>query len=177
MLTKNQLAPEIITHTISDQPLDLYALRGKKVLIKFHRFSGCPVAQWQVHELIGRQKELNAAGIETVLFLHSSKEKILSNFSEVPGLHIVADKKKIFYKLFQSEFLWKKIFSLASWRAVFISFFKGYFPQFNKFEGGIVAVPSDFLVDEKSRIAYLHYGKDFGDSWSVSDVLSKMQAN
>lgn len=177
MLTKNQLAPEIITQTISDQPLDLYALRGKKVLIKFHRFSGCPVAQWQVHELIGRQKELNTAGIETILFLHSSKEKILSNFSEVPGLYIVADKQKIFYKLFQSEFLWRKIFSLASWRSIFISFFKGYFPQFNKFEGGIVGVPSDFLLDEKSRIAYLHYGKDFGDSCSVSDVLSKMQTN
>jgi hypothetical protein len=116
---------------------------------------------------------LVAAGIETIIFMHSSKEKILSNFKEVPGLHIIADKQKTFYHLFHSEFLWKKIFSIASWRSIFVAFFKGYFPHFNKFEGGVVGVPSDFLVNEESMITDLHYGKHFGDSWTVSDVLRK----
>jgi peroxiredoxin len=174
MLTKNQIAPEIVANSISDQPIDLYKLRGKKVLIKFHRFSGCPVCQYQIHELIGRQKQLNEAGIETIVFMHSSKDKILSNFKEVPGLHIIADKQKSYYRVFDSRFLWRKVFSPATWQIIFKSMLNGYFPHFNKFEGGIFGVPSDFLVDEKSRIADLHYGKHYGDSWSVSEVLGKI---
>jgi thioredoxin-dependent peroxiredoxin len=174
MLTKNNIAPEIIVNSIGDECIDLSGLRGKKVLIKFHRFSGCPIAQCQIHEFIRRQNELNAAGIETIVFMHSSKGKIQSNFKEVPGLHIIADKQKKFYNLFHSKFLWKKFFSMASWRVTFASVFKGYFPHFNKFEGGIIGVPSDFLIDGKSMIVDLNYGKHFGDSWTVSEVLSKL---
>jgi hypothetical protein len=118
------------------------------------------------------QQDLNNGGIETIVFLHSSKDKILANFNEVPGIHIIADPKKIFYRLYGSEFSWKKLFSFSSWKETFSSFFKGYFPQFNRFEGGIIGIPSDFLVDESGKIAYSHYGKHFGDSLTVSEVLA-----
>jgi peroxiredoxin len=174
MLTKNQLAPAIRTTSLSGQPVDLSVLRGKRVLIKFHRFSGCPVARRQIDDLIKRQDELNRAGIETIVFLHSSAAKILPNFQEVPGLHIVADRQKAFYQAYQLRFLWRKLFAAASWRATFSAFIRGYFPQFNRFEGGIVGIPSDFLVDTTGRIIDVHYGKHFGDSWTVSEVLSKV---
>jgi peroxiredoxin Q/BCP len=171
MLTKDQTAPNISSSSIGGQPIDLSALRGKRVLVKFHRFSGCPVAQNQIHELIERQTELNASGIETIVLMHNSREKIEPIYKEVPGLHIIADRQKKFYRLYDSEFTWKALFSLASWRITFISFFKGYYPRFNRFQGGIIAVPSDFLINEKGAIVNLHYGKHFGDSWSVSEVL------
>lgn len=173
MLTINQVAPEIESASVNGQKINLSGLRGKKVLIKFHRFSGCPVAQSQIHELIAKQNELNAAGIETIVFMHSTKSKILSNFQETPGLHIIADRKKTFYRLYHSQFLLIKLFSIASWRVTFASVFKGYFPHFNKFGGGIIGIPSDFLLDKKGMIADLHYGRHFGDSWTVSEVLSK----
>jgi peroxiredoxin len=176
MLTKNQLAPAIRTTSLGGQPIELSTLRGKTVLIKFHRFSGCPVARCQIDDLIKRQDELSASGIETIVFLHSSVAKILPNFHEVPGLHIVADRQKAFYREYQSRFLWRKLFSAASWRATFSAFTMGYFPQFNRFEGGVVGLPSDFLVDKTGRIIDVHYGKHFGDSWTVSDVLSKVDS-
>lgn len=147
------------------------------MLIKFHRFSGCPVAQSQIREFIERQKELNTAGIETIIFMHSSTHKIQSNFTETGGLHIIPDPQKTFYQLFGSQFSWKALLSFNSWRFTFASVFQGYFPHFNKFEGGITGIPSDFLLDEQSRIVELNYGKHFGDSWTVSDVLSKSQLN
>jgi peroxiredoxin Q/BCP len=173
MLSKNQLAPEIDANSISDQHIDLSGLRGKKVLIKFHRFAGCPVAQRQIHELIERQDELNAAGIETIVFMHSTKKHILSNFKETPGLHIIPDRQKKFYRLYHSQFLFKKVFSMASWRATLSAIFKGNFPHFNKFGGGITGIPSDFLLDKNGMISDLHYGEHFGDSWTVPEVISK----
>ena len=173
MLKLNQIAPAIITNSISDQNIDLSGFHGKKVLIKFHRFAGCPVAQYQIHELIKRQNELNTAGIETIIFMHSSKRNILSNFRETPGLHIIADRHKIYYRLYQSQFLLKKLFSIESWRVTFSSIFKGNFPHFNKFGGGILGIPSDFLLDKNGRIVDLHYGEHFGDSWTVSEIVNK----
>jgi peroxiredoxin len=174
MLIKNQMAPEFVINSINEESIDLYKFKGKKVLLKFHRFSGCPVARNQITEFMKHQKELNAAGVETIVFLHSSKDKVRSVLHEVPGLHIVADKKKKIYKLFQSEFLIIKLFSLSSWIATFAAIFRGYFPLFNRFEGGIVGVPSDFLIDENSIIRELHYGRHFGDSWPASQVLGKL---
>jgi thioredoxin-dependent peroxiredoxin len=174
MLSKNQIAPEIVAESVTGEHIDLYGLKGKKVLVKFHRFSGCPVCQYQVNELIGRQDQLNEAGIETIVFIHSSKEKILPVYKEVPGLHIIADKQKAFYKIYHSGFRWQKIFSFASWRVIFEAFFHGFFPKFDKFDGSVTGIPSDFLLDEKSIIIDLHYGTNFGDTWSVADVLSRL---
>jgi peroxiredoxin len=173
LVSGNQLAPSIHTFTISDQEIDLSQFLGRKVLIKFHRFSGCPIAQDQIHEVIRRQNELTDAGIETVVLLHSSKKKILANFNEVPGLHIIADRQKKFYRLYQAAFSWGKLFSPDTWRATFRSIFRGYFPQFTRFEGGIIGVPADFLLDRKGKVVSWHYGKHFGDSWSVSQVLKE----
>jgi thioredoxin-dependent peroxiredoxin len=172
MLKKGQPAPEILVNSVTDELISLKALKGKKVLIKFHRFSGCPVCQYQTHELIKQQHELNAAGIETILFMHSSKNKILANYNEVKGLHIISDKQKAFYRKYQSEFSWKKLFTFSTWQITMTAIFKGFFPQFDKFEGGITGVPSDFLLDENGNIKELNYGKHYGDSWSVLEVLN-----
>ena len=175
MLNINQVAPEIAVTSIGGQRINLFDLHGKKVLVKFHRFSGCPIAQSQIHDLIAHQDELNSAGIETIVFLHSSRKKIMSNsnFRETPGLHIIADRQKKFYRIYQSRFMLRKFFSLASWRETLESVFKGYLPKFNQMEGGILGVPSDFLLDKNSKIADLHYGSHFGDSWTASEVLRK----
>jgi peroxiredoxin len=174
MLTINQLAPEIIARTITGESIDLYKMKGKKVLIKFHRFSGCPVAQREISEFAKRQKELFHAGIETIVFLHNSIDKVLPVFKEIPGLHLIADQEKSFYKSYQAQFKWSQLLSFASWRVTIAAIFHGYFPKFSKFQGGVIGIPADFLVDEKSRIVDLHYGKHFGDSWTVSDVLAKL---
>lgn len=172
MLVKNQKAPNIENLSISGQLINLSELKSKRILVKFHRFSGCPVTQNQIHELIRHQQELNAAGVETIVLMHNTKEKIAPLYQEVPGLHIVGDRQKKFYRLYDSLFTWKSLFSLGSWSITFKSFFKGYYPRFNRFQGGIIAVPSDFLIDEQGMIINLHYGKHFGDTWSVSEVLA-----
>jgi hypothetical protein len=116
---------------------------------------------------------LNAVGIETIVFMHSSKRNIQSNFKETPGLHYIADKQKTYYRLYYSQFLLKKLFSMESWRMTFASIFKANSTHFNKFGGGIIGIPSDFLLDKKGMIADLHYGKHFGDSWTVPEVIRK----
>ena len=171
MLKTKQCAPEINATSLSGRVIDLRDLKGKKVLVKFHRFSGCPIARRQVDDLIKAQEALGSAGIETIVVLHSSADKMHPNFDEVPGLHLVADPAKSLYRAYQAEFSWRKLFSLASWRETFASWVRGYFPQFTRFQGGILGVPCDFLVDERGMLAATHYGSHFGDSWTAADAL------
>ncbi|HJW29314.1 MAG TPA: redoxin domain-containing protein, partial [Saprospiraceae bacterium] len=138
MLTTYQLAPEIRTRTISDLPIDLHKLQGKKVVIKFHRFSGCPVARREIKAFISRQKELFAAGIETIVFLHNTRDKVLPVFTELPGLHVIADRQKLYYEKYHAQFSWLKLLSFASWRVTIAAICHGFFPKFAKFQGGII---------------------------------------
>ena len=171
MLKTKLCAPAINAMSLSGRVIDLRELEGKKVLVKFHRFSGCPIARRQVDDLIEAQEALGTAGIETIVVLHSSADKMHPNFDEVPGLHLVADPTKSLYRAYQAEFHWRELFSLASWRATLASFARGYFPQVTRFQGGILGLPCDFLVDEHGRIAATHYGTHFGDSWTAADAL------
>jgi len=113
MLTTKQPAPPINAVSISGRPVDLSAFRGKKVLVKFHRFSGCPVARRQIHELVEGQEALNVAEIETIVVLHSSEEKLRPNFDEVPALHLIGDPEKTLYHAYQAEFRWRRLLSAA----------------------------------------------------------------
>jgi peroxiredoxin len=171
MLSTQKTAPPINTVSISGRPIDLSEFRGKKVLVKFHRFSGCPIARRQIHDLIEGQEALNAAGIETIVVLHSSEEKMRPNFDEVPGLHLIADPDKTLYDAYHAEFLWRRLLSVATWAETLVSFARGYLPQFNRFQGGIIGVPCDFLLDNNGTIIATHYGRHFGDSWTAADAL------
>lgn len=171
MLSENRPAPGISTDTISGQPFDLSRLRGKKVLLKFHRFAGCPVARRQIDSYVAQHHELMAAGVESVIFLHSRQEHLAGLFPDVPGIHIVGDPDKVFYRRFHSAFRLRALWAPGTWAATFASLFSGYLPLFSRFEGGILAVPSDFLVDERGNITRVHYGRHFGDSWSAVEAI------
>jgi peroxiredoxin len=172
MLSARQPAPKINAISLSGRRIDLDEFRGKKVLVKFHRFSGCPVARRQIDDLVDQQETLNAAGVETIVVLHSSDEKMRPNFHEVPDLHLIPDPDKVLYRAYRVEFRWRRLFSLASWRETLLSLVRGYVPQFRRFEGGITGIPADFLLDEAGTIVAAHYGRHFGDSWTVDGVVA-----
>jgi peroxiredoxin len=174
MLTTSQPAPRFDTTCLSGDSLDLDDLRGRPVLVKFHRFSGCPVARHQIDQFVARLPELTGAGVQTIIVLHSSAEQVAPNFAEQPGLHIVADRDKTLYRAWACAFDRRRLLSPASWRATMAAFGRGYLPQPTRFQGGVVGIPADFLVDRDGVIAEAHYGRHFGDSWTVDDVLARL---
>lgn len=171
MLQKGQKAPDFTAMSLSQKEIRLSDLKGKMVLMKFHRFSGCPVCRNQFHEFIESSSTLQKAGLETILIMHSSRNKILPNFKENAGISIIPDKRKVLYKLFHSRFKFNKFFSSNSWKATLSAVSRGYFPQFHRMEGGVIGVPSDFLISENGTLTEVHYGNHFGDSWNLETVL------
>lgn len=176
MLSINQQAPQINAVSIGGDPVDLAALRARgPVLVKFHRFSGCPIAQSQVGDLLQRRPQLREAGIETIVVLHNSVAKVQGVFEEAPGVHIVADREKQIYRAYGARFLWRAMLSVASWGATLRSIARGHLPKPTRFQGGVVGVPADFLVDRSGKIVSLNYGRHYGDSWSADDAVAAVQ--
>jgi len=174
MLTASRSAPRSHLTCLSGERLDLHNFRGRPVLVKFHRFSGCPVARHQIDQFIARLPELTGAGVEMIIVLHSSADKVAPNFAERSGLHIVADRDKTLYRAWACTFDRRRLLSPASWRATLAALRHGYLPQPTRFQGGVVGIPADFLIDGAGLIAEAHYGRHFGDSWTVDDVLARL---
>jgi len=166
-------APDIHGVTISGRSIRLSDFRGKKVLVKFHRFSGCPVARRQLMDFIANYRELQARGYETLILLVSPAARIIPVYREVPGLHIIGDADRRFYRAYDIPFSWARTFSPASWREIFRSFVRGYLPLFRRFGTVLNGMPGDFLVDTGGCIVEQHYGGHAGDSWTVADVVSR----
>lgn len=173
MVTTGHIAPPIESISLSGNRLMLSDFRGRRVFVKFHRFSGCPVARRQVGDLIAGGDRLAAHGIETIVVFHSGAEDLRPNFSETAHLHIVPDPEKMLFRAYGCDFDWHKLFSSRSWGATLGAFGHGYFPQPTRFHGGVVGIPADFLIDATGVIVHAHYGSHFGDSLTTDDVLGR----
>ena len=176
MLSAHQQAPQFAADTVSGRRIDLAELCARgPVLVKFHRFSGCPVAQHQIGALLAHREELCSAGIETIVVLHNAAEKVRGVFDDAPGVHIVADREKRLYREYDVRFAWRRLLSPGTWAETLRSIARGNLPRPSRFQGGVVGVPADFLIDRSGNVVSLSYGRHYGDSWSVADALAAVR--
>lgn len=146
-------------------------MQGGPVLLKFHRFSGCPVCQDQASGYTQRADELRDTGIETLVVIHSPAEKMLPLYSDGPGLTFIPDPEKKLYRLYGSRFSFRSMWRLGTWKHTLKAISHGFLPRFNRFQGGVMGVPSDFMIAPDGKLAEVHYGRDYGDSWTVNEAL------
>lgn len=176
MLSKGTPAPDFQAQSLSGRPVQLSALRGKPVLLKFHRFSGCPVCQYQTHAYMERSEELRRTGAETLIVIHSSAERMRPIYADRPGVTFIPDPEKKLYRLYGSGFSFAKMWNRSTWKQIFSAFAHGFFPRFRRFQGGVTGVPSDFLIAPDGTLSVVHYGTDYGDSCSVDDAIAETRA-
>lgn len=165
------------------EPMTLEDINGKKVNVptlgrwthlQFRRYSGCVICNLHVHELIERQQEIKAAGIQEILFFQSTTQYLQEQFSHKP-VTIIADDKRFYYKKFGVE---NSINSIANPNA-WIPGIKGILKfgiQLPKKGESPLGLPADFLLDDKGIVVAVHYGQHAYDQWSV-DQLIQLVAN
>lgn len=173
-LQKNAKAPNIIATDISDKKINLTEFAGaKKVLITFHRYASCPICNFKIRELIKNYKDLATNGMEIVMFIESSKEKILQSTKglEIP-FYVIPDPKSEYYKIYGVKrnsvtaitgFLNKKTRKMLreNWHT------EG---ERGKDDGYFNRMGADFVVDLNGNIEDLYYGKFLGDGMDIQRV-------
>ena len=96
--------------------MELAALRGRTVLLKFYRFATCPVCNLHMHRFISEYDKLQALGLTTVVLYHSPADKLASENTDLPPFDLVADPGKRVFRAYGVENGLAGMFSFAVMR-------------------------------------------------------------
>lgn len=169
-LSIGSTAPDFTARALGGRTVDLAALRGRTVLLKFYRFATCPVCNLHMRRFIQDYGMLRALGLTTVVLYHSPEEKLQTANVDLPPFHLVPDPEKEIFKAYGVETGLAGMFSPAVMRDYIRALRAGFSPGMLTSEGGITGNPADFIIDAEGRIAFARYGRHYADSLDAGQI-------
>jgi len=160
-LKSGMRAPDIEYKDYVDTPFKLSNLHGKKVLLSFYRYAGCPFCQLRFMELVDLFGEDDK--IVLVAVFQSPAESIREHAagSQSP-VTVIGDAAERFYKVYGVEFGFRAwIMGVQSAFRFAKSLRMGH--EWGKKEGQKDRIPADFLIDEEGILRHVYYGKHMDD--------------
>ncbi len=162
------------------KPFAVTDMRGNKVQVpgaeqslthlQFRRFAGCPICNLHLRLVVQRRDEINAAGIQEIVFFHSDAEALREHESHLP-LPVIPDAERKWYREFGVETSLAGLFHPKTVAAAFSGLsFKNLLPALSPKEEH-TGLPADFLLDQKGKVLAAKYGTHASDQWTVDEIL------
>lgn len=170
------LAPPIEGEGLDGRPVTLSALRGKWVLVSFHRYAACPVCNVTIRDYVRRHQDVRSAGLEVLAVFHSPRQRLLEYLPSTPrDITIIADPGMVLYERYGAG---ARVRSLLDPRTLFMGVQSVGVGSFNPLQadGPAHSVPSEFVIDPAGRVRHLRHGAYPGDVMSVDEVLTLIAA-
>jgi peroxiredoxin len=164
--------PPVHTKTIHGRSLSVPNAAAPFLHLQFLRFAGSSVCNHHLRSFVRCDLEIRNAGITEVVIFHSSKEELLPYHGYSP-FAVVADPEKRLYQQYGVGSSVAALFDPRAWPAIVqASFLQDKPAKKPEPNGGIWALPAEFLIAESGMVKAAHYGKHVGDRWSVDELLS-----
>lgn len=173
MLNIGQKAPEFVVSDIFMKTVRLEL--GKKKVLGFLRYIGCPYCQRDIIKLISRQRDFEKADV--ILFSHSPANVLINYIQKLSvnfTFRMVSDTQKIIYKMYGVED--GNIADFISPSAVVDNF--RTLPSLKDYKfvpGGIdknfFTRPAFFVIDENNIIRYIYKAKNVADSFDIDELI------
>jgi peroxiredoxin len=169
-----QQAHDFQTEDIYGTPVSLTRLRGRPVLISFMRNAGCPVCNFQVHELLEQADSLKARNIAVVLVYQSSRQNMLEYLSgqSLPFTFIADPDSKLYIRYGIGQSMGKMMKGMFKGAMGKMQKGKKLFKSPIKQDGKSTTIGADFLIDEQGKVVKAHYGEYLGDHLQPAQVLA-----
>lgn len=157
--------------TASQSNLDFHQqTKGKKTIISFLRYNGCPVCKMEMAEYKRNHHLLDGKNTQLFVVLQSTQELMKKNGGETNfPFTIICDPKGVLFDAFGVEANLLKFLNPKGIIALTKATFKGH--MHGKFEGKETQMPATFIIDENKNISLSHYGKDIADVPQLSSIL------
>jgi peroxiredoxin len=160
--------------SVTDERVKLPPSEGL-VHLQFRRFAGCPICNLHLQSIVKRRDEIEAAGIQEVVFFHSPAEELAKYTADLP-FATVADPDKRYYRQFGVESSPRSLLHPRAWGAAAkgsVMTLLGRFraPAVHQ-DGGHLGLPADFLIDTNGTVIAAKRGTHAYDQWSVDELLS-----
>ena len=171
VLKVNEQLENIILPNIDGSMFELKSLKGKKVLISFHRFATCPFCNLHIHQLVKNFDSFNDDF--TIVAIFDSSLNHLQKHAEGhrAPFPILADGKNLYYQRFNVErsvLKTVKGFIKRFPTLLYAMFIKGYWPF--PIKGNVFSMPLEILIDGNGLIQHIHKGKDEGDHIPLEEI-------
>lgn len=119
--------------------------------------------------------DLESHGVKIVCFVQSPRENIEKNVINrhdvKPPFAVIPDPDKVIYDLYGVEESALKYFtSLRKAPEWIYSSYKLSFKQ-PEVDGSVTLVPAQFLIDADGTIIKVHYGTDYADDMTYSEII------
>jgi peroxiredoxin Q/BCP len=151
-------AKPFYTEDVFGTPISLDLYQGKKLLLSFLRFTGCPVCNLHIHQWLDRRNNLEESNVEIVIVLESPIG-VIRKFVREENLPFtfVSETNNVLYNNYEVEKSWLQYFLILFSLDIWIRAFKGW-SLYNvsiPMQGRANRVESEFLIDEHGMI--IHY--------------------
>lgn len=163
-------APNFTAQALGGRTVNLEALRGHTVLLKFYRFATCPVCNLHMHRFTKDYGTLRALGLTTVVLYHSPEDKLQAANEDLPPFDLVPDPEKRVFRAYGIETGFAGMFSPAVMRDYIKALRAGFPPGMLSSDGGITGNPADFVIDADGRVSFAHYGRHYADSLDAAQI-------
>jgi hypothetical protein len=140
--------------------------------LQFRRFAGCPVCNLHLKQFARGKARLDAAGIRSIAFFHSTAEQMRPYQGDLP-LAAIADPERTWYRRFGVE---RSAFAVVHPRVMMSALVGLVGAPSNPLVGGgdQTGLPADFLIAPDGKLVALHYGAHADDQWSLDELLAHL---
>jgi peroxiredoxin len=155
-------------------PITLESFKGKKVLLSFMRYTGCPVCNLHVHELHQRQDDISKKNLTVIFVFESSVETMLKYIeNEKHPFRFISDPEQTFYNAYEVEKSWLKFIRWGLTLEGLRNGIKGFtkYHKYSSMKGSTNRVGAEFLIDDNGMIERVHYGERVGDHMPLAYYL------
>jgi len=171
-IKEEQTAPDFSIQDANDSTIYLAAYRGKKILLTFHRNTGCPVCNLRFHEVEQQSSYFKAKNLVVIAIYESSPENMKKYLvDQTPYTIMIPNPEQNLYRLYDIDHSTGKIFK---------GIFHGALKKANegkklyqsklKQDGNANTIGADFLIDENGVVKRAYYGKFLGDHLPLEDI-------
>ncbi len=162
--------PSVTVKNIHGVEVTIPNAKTKWIHLQFRRFAGCPICNLHMQSILQRYSELEAAGIQEIVFFHSPDSSLLPFQGKFP-FDVIGDPEKKIYAQFGVDTSIYALLDVRVWPAIIKGSSLKDRPQGDP-EGGALGRPADFLITPEGKIVASHYGRHAYDQWSVDEVLA-----
>jgi peroxiredoxin len=168
----SQTAPAFTIKDVNEHLIKLEDLKGKKVMINFHRNVGCPICNLRFHELEQDSAMFRAKGLVILAVYESSSENMKTYLDSNSTYTVMIPNPDLsLYKLYGVEQSTGKLLKgMVNGAMGKIKKGNKLFTKKIKQDGSLNRINADFLIDENGKIIEAYYGKYVGDNISIETI-------
>ena len=173
MLKVGDDAPNLVLPAIDGTIFDMSAMKGKRVILTFFRFSTCPFCNIRINRILKRWNEFSEDTVMVGVFDAKIGELTKRMKKHNPPFTIAADET---YEHFKQNSV-RKSFLRFMWGALrspltfMQATLKGYVPMTLSLSKMSI-IPVDVLIDENGKVVDAHYCKDTVDHLPIDRLIS-----